>query len=205
MKLLLTSTGLSNPNLSKRFLELLKIRPEIAHVLFIPTASFGSDCGPVERGYVEESKKELIQLGINHKNIIDFDADSPPNPKNLKSINVVYICGGNTFYLLSKIRETKFDRIIPDLIKGGAVYVGVSAGSILAGPNIDIAEPFDANDIGIKDLTALNLTNIIVSPHYTEKDKNIVEKYKRKEKFSVIPLTDLQALSIEGNISEIIE
>lgn len=103
------------------------------------------------------------------------------------------------------MREDGFDNVIKRLVKEGTLYLGVSAGSVLAGPNIDIASPFDSNDIELKDWAGLHLTDIIVSPHYNKKDKSIIEKYKQEEKYKVIPLTDNQALRIIDEKEEIVE
>ena len=193
-KLLLTSTGFENPNLSKEFLRLVKKSPAEIKVLFIPIAAKTKE----ELKYVKESKKELINLGI--KKIIE--AKKRINYK--KDFDAIYICGGNTFYLLHRIRELGFDRLIKRLVKEGKIYIGVSAGSIIAGPNIEIASPFDKNKVNLNDLTGLNLTNIIVSPHYCKKEEKIVENFKKKSKYKVVPLTDKQALLILGNKKRVI-
>ena len=96
------------------------------------------------------------------------------------------------------------DRIISEYVNNGALYVGVSAGSILAGPDISIASPFDENDVNLKDLSSLSLTEIIVSPHYDQKDKSMIGSLIKKSEFKVIPITDEQALKIVGDKEEII-
>jgi dipeptidase E len=52
----------------------------------------------------------------------------------------------------------------------GKVYVGVSAGSIIITPNISIAEvePADPNNVGLTNLTGLNIVDFEVSPHVPE-------------------------------------
>jgi dipeptidase E len=193
-KLLLTSTGFENPNISKEFLKLVKKSPSEIKVLFVPIAAKTEE----ELKYVKESKKELIDLGV--KKIIEVKK----NINYKKDFDAIYICGGNTFYLLHRIRELSLDRLIKKFVKRGKIYIGVSAGSIIAGPNIEIASPFDKNKVNLKDLTGLNLINIIVSPHYCKKEEKIIENFKKKSKYKVIPLTDKQALLVLGNKKKII-
>ncbi|MBI4441499.1 Type 1 glutamine amidotransferase-like domain-containing protein [Candidatus Woesearchaeota archaeon] len=188
-KLLLTSTGFSNPIIGKEFLELVGKEPNEIKVLFIPTAARTSE----EKCHVDESRKELVALGILPQNVIDCTLKKP-----LGHYDAFYVCGGNTFYLLYQLRASGFDRQIKEDVANGKVYVGVSAGSIIAGPEIGIAAPFDENDIQIKDITGLGLTDIIVSPHYCDKEKEIIQDYVKKTEYKVIPLTDQQALCVIG-------
>lgn len=200
-KLLLTSAGLINQNIIKNFLQLLNKPIYQAKIIFIPTAARSSE----ELKYVNKSKKKLVDLGIIKKNIKTINLNTPINFNDVKNYDACYVCGGNTFYLLKKIRETNFDKIIKEFINDNKLYVGVSAGSILAGPNIDIAIPFDKNDIDLKNLTGLNLTKIIVSPHYCKKEKIIIDNFKKKSKYKIIPLTDNQALLINNKEVKIIK
>ena len=202
---MLTSAGFANPAVGRKFSELLGKDPAQARVLFIPTAAYGSDCDQTVLGFVGASMKQLIDCGIRPEHFVVFDADNPPKRKLLDGIDVVYVCGGNTFYLLQRLRDTKFDRVIRKLVKSGAFYVGVSAGSILPGPNIDIAGPFDANDLKGTDSKGLRLTKLIVSPHFQNKEKSLIEEFERSHKAKVTGITDSQAiLEIDGK-SEMVE
>ena len=201
MKLLLTSTGFTNKKVGEFFVRLLNKPTSKVKIIFIPTASRTEE----ELKYVKESMEELIELEIKPENIFNYNLDKRLSYKDVQSYDVIYVCGGNTFYLTAKMRKDGFDKVIKKLVREGKIYLGVSAGSVLAGPNIDIASPFDPNDIGLKDWIGLNLTKIIVSPHYTEKEASIIKEYKQKEKFPGGPLTDSQALFVSENENRIIE
>ncbi len=125
--------------------------------------------------------------------------------EEIKGNDVMYVCGGNTFYLMKRICEFGFDRVINDFIKLGKLYLGVSAGSIIVCPSIEIALPFDENDVGLKDFSGLGLTDIVVSPHYTDDDKVLIDDYRKKNIYDVITLTDNQALLIDDKNLKIIE
>lgn len=200
-KLLLTSTGLANQNITNQFLQLIDKPVSQIKIIFVPTTSRSVE----ELKYVDESKKELLDLGILENNIKTLNLDKPISFQEVEDFDVIYVCGGNTFYLLKKVRETGFDKVIIEFAKTDKLYFGVSAGSILVCPNIDIANPFDENDVNLTDLTGLNLTDVIVSPHYYEEEKPIIDKFKGKLQYEVIPLTDNQALLVLDGETKIIE
>lgn len=203
-KLLLTSAGFENPKIGEEFLKLIDKSASDIKILFIPTAARTKE----ELFYVDESKEELIGIGIKKENITNFNLDRELNEDELNKFDVIYVCGGNTFYLLYKIKKSNFGDKIIDLVNKGVVYVGASAGSILAGPDIEISgrgDRWDKNDIGIKDLTGLNLTNEIISPHYVDEEKEIINKFKKATNKKVTPLTDNQALLIINNEVKLLE
>ncbi len=200
-KLLLTSTGLVNQNITNQFLQIINKPVSQIKIIFVPTAARTEE----ELKYVNESKKELLDLGILENNIKTINLDKPVLFKEIKDFDVVYVCGGNTFYLLKKVKENGFDKLIIEFVKAGKLYFGVSAGSILVCPNIDIAVPFDENDIGLTDLTGLNLTDVIVSPHYCEEEKPIIDKFSKKLQYKIVPLTDDQALLVLDGETKIVE
>jgi len=196
-KLLLTSAGFKNPKVGEKFLKLVNKPVSEIKIIFIPTAARTKE----ELKYVDESKKELIDLGIPETNIKILNLDKSLAYEEVKDFDVIYVCGGNTFYLMHKVRETGFDGVIKQFVKEGKVYVGVSAGSIIAGPNLSIADKEqlgfgDVKDVGLKDLTGLNLTNIAISPHFCKEEHNAIEKFKKKVNKKLNSLTDSQALLI---------
>lgn len=200
-KLLLTSTGLANQNITNQFLQIIDKPVSQIKIIFVPTASRSEE----ELKYVDESKKELLDLGVLENNIKTLNLDKPVLFQEVEDFDVIYVCGGNTFYLLNKVRETGFDKVIIEFAKTDKLYFGVSAGSILVCPNIDIASPFDENDVNLTDLTGLNLTDVIVSPHYKDEEKTIIDDFKKKSQYKVVPLTDSQALLVLDGETKIVE
>ena len=168
MKLLLTSAGFENPKVGKEFLKLIdKLASEIK-VIFVPTAARTEE----ELFYVEKSKKELLNVGILAQNIKILDLDHKISNEEVDGFDVIYVCGGNTFYLLHKVKEADFGSIIKQFLERGGVYVGASAGSIIVGPDIEVAGFGDKNDIGLKDLTGLNLIDVAIFPHFTYRERS---------------------------------
>ncbi|MBU2472614.1 Type 1 glutamine amidotransferase-like domain-containing protein [Patescibacteria group bacterium] len=193
-KLLLTSAGFLNKEISNLFLKELSKEPNKSKVFMVTGARTKE-----EEYYIQESKQELINLGF--KDIFVFNLDRKILLDEVKDCDVIYVCGGNTYYILKRFRETGLDKIVIELVNQGKIYIGVSAGSVMAGPNIEIAgwgEDGDKNDVNLKDLTGFNFTNIAVFPHFEEKNRQEVKEFKKKVNYPVIELTDNQAVFVKG-------
>jgi len=200
IKLLLTSAGFLNKEISDLFLKELGKEPSKSRIFMVTSARTRE-----EEYYIQESKQELIDLGF--KDIFVFNLDRKILLDEVKNYDAIYVCGGNTFYIMKRFRETGLDKIVIELVNQGKIYIGVSAGSVMAGPDIEIAswgEDGDKNDVNLKDLTGFNFTNITVFPHFEEKNKQEVEEFKKKVNYPVIELTDNQAVFVKLGSYEII-
>ena len=190
MIFLLTSAGFINKEISDIFLGLIKKPIGEISVLFIPTASRAKE----ELAYVNASRQELLDLGVDH--LTTLNLDHKLTEEEVLSTDVIYVCGGNTFYLLQKFRESGFDQLLKQF---DGLYIGVSAGSIVVGPNVEVAAPWDENDVKLTDTTGLRLVNFAVVPHYQRKDKATVEELINRTDYEILELTDNQAaLVISG-------
>lgn len=185
------------------FLWFLGQDPKGVKVGFIPTAADPED----DKWFVQASLDELDQLGMEVK-VVDLKGENKDSLlSKLAECEVIYVNGGNTFYLLDWVRKSGFDQIIGQLLDGGKIYCGVSAGSILAGPDIDPAgwKPSgDVNQVGIENLTALSLVPFAIFPHYTENHRRILEEKTKGINYPVIALTDKQAIMSENGRNELV-
>ena len=98
------------------------------------------------------------------------------------------------------MKETGFDNILKRFISEGKLYVGVSAGSILAGPDITVSR--DINDVGLTDFSGLGITQTVVVVHYDKQTDDRLDKISKK--FHAVPLTDEQALLITNDEEKIL-
>jgi dipeptidase E len=92
----------------------------------------------------------------------------------LDRADALYVAGGNTFRLLHAMRTTGADRMIVERVRAGLPYIGLSAGSVVAGPTIEPISPMDdpAEAPGLGDgagagpaLAGLGLVDVVVVPH----------------------------------------
>jgi dipeptidase E len=147
-----------------------------------------------------------MDVGIPAENILDVELDHPISVDELKYFDVVFVDGGNTFYLLQKVRESGFDAAIENYLKQDwGVYVGVSAGTILAGPDVEIAEPWDDKDAAaLADTKGLGMVAAAYSPHYKPEDDPILNDYRRKATYPIRELRDGEAILSDGAMDHLV-
>ena len=103
-----------------------------ARVLFIPAAAVDEEAKTI----ANTLKTELLWLGFLPDNITTYELDSKMSEEMVMTYDVMYFTGGWCGHLLETIKKTGFDKIIRHFVFANKVYVGVSAGSIIATPNI---------------------------------------------------------------------
>lgn len=164
MKLLLTSAGITTEAIASKLLGLVGGGGK--KIGFITTAA---NAEPGNKDWFINQIFNLQKYGFDWIDFIDPSAADVDWKKRLKEVDIVFVSGGNTFHLLNQARLTGFDNWLKQHIES-VIYVGVSAGSILATPNIGIApiDDGDANIPNITDLTGLGFVDFEVSPHTPE-------------------------------------
>ena len=201
MKLLLTSVGLKgHPEIKKAFVESLGKKPSQAKVLVVSTAIEGD----VNWGYVQRTMRSLKNVGVT--NICVFSLDRKIQRAELRGIDVIYVCGGNTFWYLDRMRKTGLGKEIIRLVKKGVFYFGVSAGSIVAGSNIESAgwKRAERNTNHLKDLRGLNLAPFVMSVHLDGSNIGVVKKAADKARYPVVGITDRQAIFVKDDFATLI-
>lgn len=108
-------------------------------VTFIPTASM------VENVvfYVEAGKKALEKLGAIVDELELSTATAEEIRTKLKNNDIIYVTGGNTFFLLKELKRTGADKIIIEEVNAGKLYIGESAGAMVTAANIEYAKGMD--------------------------------------------------------------
>lgn len=121
-------------------------------------------------------------------------------------VDAVFVTGGNTYYLLYHMRQSGFDRVVTDLVNSGVVYIGSSAGSVVACPNINTASGDDASVVPLTDYTGLGFVDYCIMPHMNkEKYATIAQELAHKDDtHPYIGLTDSQILVVQGAFTEIL-
>lgn len=132
MKVLLTSCGLETENITNKFIDMLSKNTAEAKAIFIPTAAVDTDA----IGVLPKCMNDLLKCGIKKENITVYDLHKSMTAEKTKRYDVIYICGGNTEYLLERINEIDFGACVKAFIADGGLVVGVSAGSIIFANNL---------------------------------------------------------------------
>lgn len=140
MRVLLTSAGLETKEIQECFLDMAGKDMSLVKALFIPTAAI--DAGAI--AVLPKCINDLLKCGVLDKNIVVYDLHSGMEFENLQQYDVVYLCGGNTHYLLERINATLFNKSLTKYINNNGLVIGVSAGSLIFSNNL-------ANNLGLID------------------------------------------------------
>src|SRR4051812_33416669 len=103
MTAFLTSDGIAQ-ELKDTFLSLLTKSPSDCSVAFITTAALdGNDAFP---SWLEHYRKELRNFGITQIEDIDLRSfDKQTLQQKLQDKDLIYVNGGNTYFLLKYVKE----------------------------------------------------------------------------------------------------
>lgn len=133
MRVLLTSAGLETEEIKKHFINLVGKDMTLVKALFIPTAAI--DAGAIE--VLPKCLHDLLKCGIPKQNIDVYDLHVTMEFEKLQQYDVVYLCGGNTRYLLERINDTGFRTSLMTYINDNGTVIGVSAGSLIFANNLE--------------------------------------------------------------------
>lgn len=166
---------------------------------------------PVEqRTWIDEGREILKERGWK---VFDYDIAGKNEHEvkdELAGRDVVFVQGGNNFYLLQQMQRCGFREIVRKKVADGMPYIGESAGAIVCAE--DLAEQKyisgDADVVELEDFRGLGLVNFLIKPHWNRKGA-------KREKFSrflrenpgafysitqpIICLNDSQVVRVEGD------
>ncbi len=132
--------------------------------------------------------------------------------KDLSGVDIIHVNGGNSFYLLLQIRKSGFRKFVHEHVDKGKVYIGSSAGSIVAAPDIEITKRIETGKYIkiLKTHKALGLVDFIILPHWGSdyfKDMYLKSRleitYKPENK--IILLNDYQYVKVEDDMYKIVD
>ncbi|MCB9262784.1 MAG: dipeptidase PepE [Flavobacteriales bacterium] len=128
-------------------------------ILFVPYAGVTISYDE----YTQKVRTTLAEFGIEVVGIHTLEN----KVEAIQNADVIAVGGGNTFRLLQMLYDLELIEPIKKAVKHGAIYIGWSAGSNIAGKTI-----CTTNDMPIvepKSFNALNLIPFQINPHYSEK------------------------------------
>lgn len=189
MKLLLTSSGITNDSLRAALVDLLGKPIEESSALVVPTAmnpySVGQVTGRLMRAEVGAT---LTGLGWKALGLLELAAlpsiDREVWLSAVRDCDALLVWGGDPIYLAHWLRESGLADVLPSL---DLVYVGVSAGAIAAttviaetydGPRTAVGATLSSEDVTFTGDLALTLitaegarlVEVSLIPHYDNAD-----------------------------------
>ena len=137
-------------------------------------------------------------------NILDISKTEKQKIENiLKDTKILYVSGGNTFYLLQELKRKKILDTIKNKISNGMLYIGESAGAIITSKNIEYNQIMDNKDIAsdLDNYEAMNITDFYILPHnnefpFVESTKETIKIYENK--LNLLPISNNEAVFVNG-------
>jgi dipeptidase E len=127
-------------------------------VLFIPFALRD------RRAYTVKIKARLREMGLSVQSV----HDTSNMARAVREAEIIFVGGGNTFRLLEGLYDHYLIEPIRRSIAEGVLYIGSSAGSIVAGPSLKTTK--DMPIVQPRSFEALDLVPFQISPHYLDSD-----------------------------------
>ncbi len=208
MKLLLTSAGLTDKVISDAIIEMVGKPAKEISIAFIPTAA-NVEVG--DKGWLIGDLVKLRNQKFKSIDIVDISVlEKKTWEFRLRDVDVIFFGGGNTFHLMYWVDKSGLGELLPGLLKD-KVYVGISAGSCIAGPKVltYVQElfPDEENEHNIVD--GLGLVPFYIVPHLNSKwfkelrEENI-RKLAKGEKTPSYVIDDHCAIKVIDDRVEVI-
>lgn len=201
--LILTSSGLKVQPVAIEVMKLLPKKPtelKIAHI--ITAANVAPD-----KDFVVKDKQAMLDLGFVVTDIELEKTRGSELERVLDQHDIIYVQGGNGFYLLKQIQESGFELILRKELAKGKWYIGVSAGTYVACPTIEMhtwKREVD-NKYGLESLEAMSLVPFLISVHYNrEKYRELLASKIPTASHLVRILTDEQAFVVRDDVVSLI-
>lgn len=176
---------------------------------FIDTAAEAETGG---KQWLRDDRVALVRAGFDMFDYTLTGKTAHQLEKDLSSIDGVFLEGGNQFYLLQRIQQSGFAPFIRTCVKRGVIYIGSSAGSQVAGP--DLYPTYRPDHVKkaplLKGYEGLGFVDFVVFPHWGSDHfrklylkQRLAHAYTTKHK--IILLTDNQYIRVEGDMYRIEE
>lgn len=131
-KIMLSSTGFTNKNLEKLFLDNIDKPVEQVRVVFVPTAANDEE----SKSVLPFCMQDLTYAGVLEENIITYDLDRRMELDELLTFDAIYFCGGSETHLMEAVNKADFASALLQAVDRGLFYIGVSAGSMIASSSV---------------------------------------------------------------------
>jgi|SRR3989339_53258 len=209
MKLLLTSSGITNQSIADALFSLTEKKPEDTTLVFIPTAA-NVEAG--DKSWLINDLLNLKKLNFKSIEITDISAvDEKIWKPSLEGADVLFFEGGNTYHLMECLNKSGLTKMLPELLKN-KVYVGLSAGSMVTNKDLMLkssqslyGEDLDKN----YEMAGLNYVDFYFLPHlnsnyFVNLREDLIKNAFKNMSEKIYVLDDNSALKIIDEKIEVI-
>ncbi len=203
MKLFLSSISI-NEQLKPYFLEL--VGKEAKDIKFALIENAADPYTEEVKGFMYKTRTDLEALGMQLERIDlnEYEGKQQELKDKLSQFDVVWVGGGNTYYVRWLFKKTGFDQFIHELVNNGLIYAGGSAGAIVAGPTLEKFQEVDEPENSPELINeGLGLIELVIIPHWGQEkyQENLqeIKKFYDKTNYKTVTLTDNQAVTVNGS------
>jgi dipeptidase E len=197
MKYILTSNANS---VTSSWSEELGMNQKKLTAAFIDTAADVYDKANAD--WLKADRASLTDLGLTVTDYSLVDKTKEQVMNELEKFDILFVSGGNTFYLLEHSNKSGFTQLIKEDYFKDKLYIGSSAGSVLLSNSIEPIKFLD--DPSVTSLTsyeAIGLLDFTIyphwgSPHFKKKYQQATQ-YAYDHAFAGFLLADHQYLVID--------
>lgn len=187
----------------------LKAKAKNLSLLFIATASEEEDGDMI---WLENDRNALIKGGFVLTDFTFTSATQNECIDMIKKHDGIYVSGGNTAYLIQQIQRSSSRKVLRDfVVNRHKIYIGTSAGSIVAGPRCPDYLLEEQTDVKLSKCSqGLKLVDFTVLPHWGSpvfKNKYLggrLETAYHTNHAPFVVLNDYQYIAIEGDRTEFV-
>ena len=181
-------------------------------VVFIPTA-IGYKMPDEERAgynFINGLDRDaLVSLGFVIENLEVETKTAKEIEESLLNADAVFVCGGSTFYLMQELKRKGADKMIARHIEEGKLYIGTSAGSVIAQKEFVTDDPNDDPKYGADlngSYTGLGIIDFYLYVHYGRHyfgdDDEFYNKYYAH--LNCVKIDDNEAVTVKGDKVEVV-
>lgn len=174
-------------------------------IVFIPTAGNVEDY----TDYIDKGRAALAAMGYQVDELDVASESQAAAIDKIKAAHIIYISGGNTFYLLQELKRKQLLPVINEKINAGIPYIGESAWAIIMAPNIEYNSLMDDTSVApdLTDYSALAQTDFYTLPHFEEEpfveaDEKVIATYQNQ--INLVPINNSQAIISDGETYQIV-
>lgn len=195
--MLLTSSGMQGSR--EDIMAILPKPADDVRLAYIITASKPE----TNQDYVEQDERLMREAGFNVERVDIEGKNQAQLLYLLRGFDIIYVQGGNTYYLLKCMRACGFRKIMKKLFREGIIYIGASAGSIVMGKSIKTTDKFGTgtrDHFGVSNLDGLGFVPFSILPHFNQERADIIKSKipNPKKRKDIKIIADGQAIFVIG-------
>lgn len=170
------------------------------NLAYIPTAANGES---LYGSWKKESSTWLLvqTLGAKVIPVVLEEQTTEEVMERLEKADVIWVAGGATGYLMYWLRRHGLDKTLPNFLAKNKVYIGSSAGSMVASQSLSVCEWYLGEvETGASFIPGLGLVDFEIYPHFQTDQFEQVKQLRQKNQtgMSLYLLKDGEAVLVDG-------